>query len=75
MAKTFDYRGLTCPIPLLKMSAALMKKEIGHGEVIDVQADCSYFPEGLKQWCVQTKSTLLTMRNEAGVMRATIKVG
>ncbi len=73
--KVFDYKGLSCPTPLLKMSVALMKHEMAKGEVIEVVADCPFFPEGIREWCEQTSSALLSMKVEEKVCTAAIRVG
>jgi tRNA 2-thiouridine synthesizing protein A len=73
--KRFEYQGLSCPAPLLKLSVALMKHEMAKGDVIEVVADCPFFEDGLKKWCVQTESTLLSLRTQDKTCTATVRVG
>ena len=72
--RAFDHTGLSCPIPLLKLSVSLMRHEIAHGDIIEVTADCPSFSEGVKHWCEQTKSVLLGLRPLGSAQLATIRV-
>lgn len=70
----FDGRGLKCPLPVLKLTQKLMKKEFNDGDIVDVLADCPTFEKDIKDWCTQWKKVMLWIRNEGGHKHAQIKI-
>jgi tRNA 2-thiouridine synthesizing protein A len=70
-----DVRGFRCPIPILKISMKVMKKEVLPGDLLEVTADCPTFESDLKQWCSQAKKTLVFLREEpAGTFKCQVKI-
>ena len=61
---TLDVRGLACPVPSLKMTKAVMKKEVEEGDILEVLADCSTFEQDVKTWCAAMSKVLIFMRDE-----------
>jgi F420-non-reducing hydrogenase iron-sulfur subunit len=60
MAKvTLDFRGLNCPLPVLKLNGAVIKKEVKPGDTAEVLADCPTFEADVKKWCDTSKKMLV----------------
>lgn len=60
MAKvTLDFRGLNCPVPVLKLNAAVIKKEVKQGDLVEILADCPTFESDVKKWCTTSKKLLV----------------
>ena len=55
--KVFDFRGLKCPLPVLKTKRAL--KEIGKGEIIEILADDPAANLDLKHFCEVSGNNLI----------------
>jgi TusA-related sulfurtransferase len=55
----FDARGLKCPMPIIKLSAAL--KTVPVGDVLTVIADDRGFPPDLRAWCDKTGHELVSL--------------
>jgi len=70
---TIDARGLKCPMPALKMTAALTKKEVVAGDVLEVVADCPTFEKDVKVWCGMYKKVLVMYRTEGATQRCQIQ--
>ncbi|HOK39589.1 MAG TPA: sulfurtransferase TusA family protein [bacterium] len=68
---TLDCKGLACPQPVLKVS--IQANKMAPGDVLDVYADCSTFPDDIKSWCSRMGKTLVFCNNEAGVWHAQIQ--
>ena len=47
--RTFDYRGLKCPLPVLKARRALA--QLGVGEVVEILADDPASPLDMSHFC------------------------
>jgi TusA-related sulfurtransferase len=56
---TLDFRGLNCPLPVLKLNAAVIKKEVKPGDTVEVLADCATFESDVKKWCTTSKKLLV----------------
>ncbi len=70
-----DAKGLKCPMPSLKMTEKLTKKEVNAGDVLEVVADCPTFENDVKVWCKMWKKVLVFMRDEGnGVRRCQIQI-
>jgi len=55
----FDARGLKCPMPIIKLSAAL--KTIPVGEELSVLADDRGFPPDVRAWCDKVGHELVSL--------------
>ena len=55
--KSFDFRGLKCPLPVLKTKRAL--KEVGEGEIIEVLADDPAANLDFKHFCEVSGNLLI----------------
>jgi TusA-related sulfurtransferase len=60
-----DVRGLACPIPVLKMTNAVMKKEVEPGDTLEVVADCDTFEADVQRWCTTMRKVLILMKDES----------
>ncbi|AFZ74000.1 sulfurtransferase TusA family protein [Natronobacterium gregoryi] len=68
-----DLRGLDCPQPTLEIG--VKASELDDGEVIVAEADCSTFPDDVRDWCEKTDSTLISLvEPEPGVYEAEIQL-
>ena len=65
--KTVDYKGLFCPMPIVKISKAI--KEIEVGQVLEMLADDPGSKADMDAWAKQTGHQLLDMREEGGVFK------
>lgn len=69
--KTIDASGLSCPMPIVKLSQGI--KEINVGEIIEIIAtDQSFIPD-VEAWCRKTENTLVEIKNDGETIRAYIK--
>lgn len=59
-----DARGQNCPIPTLKMTNIVMRKEVVSGDNLEVVADCPTFEADVRQWCVTMKKVLVVIKDE-----------
>jgi tRNA 2-thiouridine synthesizing protein A len=75
MAKvTLDFRGLNCPLPVLKLNAAVIKKEVSPGDTVEVLADCPTFENDVKKWCANSKKQLVKCYADSGHKVAVVQV-
>jgi tRNA 2-thiouridine synthesizing protein A len=65
--KTVDYRGLFCPMPIVKISKAI--KEIEVGQVLEMVADDPGSKADVTAWARQTGHELLGTKEEADVFK------
>jgi tRNA 2-thiouridine synthesizing protein A len=65
--KTVDYRGLFCPMPIVKISRDI--KEIEVGQVLEMLADDPGSKADVAAWAHQTGHELLEMKEEGGVFK------
>lgn len=65
--KTVDYKGLFCPMPIVKISRAI--KEIEVGQVLEMLADDPGSKADMQAWAKQTGHELVKMEQEGGVFR------
>jgi tRNA 2-thiouridine synthesizing protein A len=75
--KTFqiDAKGDKCPVPVLKMTNAIMKKEVDPGDTLVVVADCPTFEKDVKDWCRNMKKVLVVFREEGNnIKRCEVKI-
>jgi tRNA 2-thiouridine synthesizing protein A len=65
--KTVDYKGLFCPMPIVKVSRAI--KEIEVGQVLEMLADDPGSKADMVAWTNQTGHELIEMEEEGGVFK------
>lgn len=65
--KTVDYKGLFCPMPIVKISRAI--KEIEVGQVLEMLSDDPGSKADMQAWAKQTGHELLNLQEEAGVFK------
>jgi tRNA 2-thiouridine synthesizing protein A len=63
--KTVDYKGLFCPMPIVKIAKAI--KEIEVGQVLEMLADDPGSKADMQAWARQTGHELLDTQEEGGV--------
>jgi tRNA 2-thiouridine synthesizing protein A len=66
-----DCKGMVCPQPVLKISVCAPK--MSPGDILNVYADCSTFPDDVKKWCTRIGKTLEFCKTENGVHHAKIQ--
>ena len=70
-----DARGMKCPVPVLKMTSAVVKNEVKSGDTLAVIADCPTFEKDVREWCQKMKKVLVVIKETApGVKRAEVKI-
>ncbi len=69
--RTLDARGLSCPMPIVKLSQAM--KEMNTGEVIEVLASDPSFVPDVESWCRKTEQTLIEIKESAEAIKAYIR--
>jgi len=70
--KTLDTRGLSCPMPIMKLAKAI--KEINSGEILEMLGTDPGSKSDLPKWCEKTGHTLLEATElEGGVFRFLIQ--
>jgi tRNA 2-thiouridine synthesizing protein A len=65
--KTVDYKGLFCPMPIVKIAGAIKEIEVGH--VLEMLADDPGSKADMAAWAKQTRHELLETREEGGVFK------
>ncbi|MFN8854482.1 MAG: sulfurtransferase TusA family protein [Planctomycetaceae bacterium] len=65
-----DCRGLSCPMPIVKISRAV--KELGVGDELRVQASDPSFRADLEAWVTKMGHALKSFESAAGVQTAII---
>jgi len=70
--RSYDFSGLKCFIPLLKLSA--IYPEFKPGEIIEVVGDCPTFEKDIKAWCSKLGKTILNIEKIDRKVKITIKI-
>ena len=70
--KSFDFRGLKCPEPSLKM--AVESHALKPGDIMDTLADCPTFEADVRIWCERNKKALLLVKPEGPAKRCQVRV-
>jgi tRNA 2-thiouridine synthesizing protein A len=71
MAKTnLDFKGLSCPMPIIKLSMATRKG--APGDVFEVVCDDPAFEPDIKAWCEGTGNVLTSVTKSGKDIIATI---
>jgi tRNA 2-thiouridine synthesizing protein A len=65
--KSVDYRGLFCPMPIVKISRDIKGIEVG--QVLEMVADDPGSKADVAAWAHQTGHELLEMKEEGGVFK------
>lgn len=72
MATTkLDTLGLRCPMPILKIAAAMPR--VSKGDILEVTGDCPTFEEDVRKWCERMKKTLLAVHRSGEARIAQIQ--
>lgn len=69
---TLDLKGLSCPLPVIRISQKV--KELESGVVIEAIATDPGAREDIPAWCESTGNELLGMEEDNGVFKFYIKV-
>ncbi len=69
--KTVDARGLSCPMPIVKLSQTI--KEMHVGQVVEVIASDQSFAPDVEAWCRKTGHELLRIDHSEEKIKAFIK--
>jgi TusA-related sulfurtransferase len=65
--KTVDYKGLFCPMPIVKVSRAIKEIEVGH--VLEMLADDPGSKADMQAWARSTGHELLGVAEESGLFK------
>jgi len=68
---TIDAKGLKCPQPTLKVTAATPKMK--PGDTLEIIADCPTFEKDIRDWCTRTKKILMWARPEGSALKVQIQ--
>ena len=68
--KPLNYRGLACPLPIVKISAVL--KKAASGDQFEITADDAGFEKDITAWCRTTGNTLVGITKTGRDITATI---
>jgi tRNA 2-thiouridine synthesizing protein A len=69
--KAIDAKGMRCPQPILKVTAAL--PEMQPGDLMEVVADCATFEDDIRKWCERMGKTLLAITRDGEAVTAQIQ--
>ncbi|OGW33358.1 MAG: hypothetical protein A2X59_05355 [Nitrospirae bacterium GWC2_42_7] len=67
---TLDYKGLQCPMPVLKLAATF--KKAASGDVFEVISDDKGFEPDITAWCKETGNPLNSLTKSGNDITATI---
>lgn len=71
MATKLDFKGMACPMPIMKTAMAF--KKAASGDVFDVSCDDPGFEPDIKAWAQETGNILEGIAKDGKVITATIK--
>ncbi len=71
IAKVLDYKGLKCPMPIVKISQELPKLALG--DVVEVQTTDPGSLSDFPAWARTTGNQVLETKQEAGLIRIFVK--
>jgi len=69
--ETLDCKGLSCPMPILKLAKAI--KGMDSGQVLELLGTDPGSKNDIPAWCEKTGNEFLGMEEEAGVNKFYIK--
>lgn len=67
---TLDFKGLSCPMPILKLAGAAKKAD--PGDTFEVISDDAGFEPDVTAWCKETGNILNSFTKSGKVMTATV---
>jgi len=70
--KSFDFSGLRCPLPVLKLTS--LYPQLKQGEIIEVVGDCPTFEKDIKAWCAKLGKTILNIEKSGNKIKVTIRI-
>ena len=70
MAETLDFKGLACPMPIMKTAMAF--KKASSGDVFEIVSDDPGFEPDIVAWCSETGNKLDGIKTDGGIQTATI---
>jgi tRNA 2-thiouridine synthesizing protein A len=70
---TLDFKGLSCPLPIVKTAVAL--KKLAAGDLVEVLATDAGSVADFTAWCRSTGNQLLEHTTEDGVYQFVIRKG
>jgi len=71
VAHELDFRGLSCPLPIVKTAQAV--KTMGSGELVEVLATDPGSVPDFDAWCRSTGNALVATSQDDGVYRFVIR--
>lgn len=71
VAQTLDFKGLSCPLPIVKTAKAM--KEMRPGDLVEVLATDPGSVPDFAAWCRSTGNELVTSGDQDGVYRYVIR--
>jgi tRNA 2-thiouridine synthesizing protein A len=71
IAQTLDFKGLSCPLPIVKTAKAL--KDLPSGTLVEVLATDPGSVPDFAAWCTATGNEMVTSADEDGVYRYVIR--
>lgn len=69
--KTLDYKGLACPMPIVKISQEI--KKVAIGDVLEVHTSDPGSIADFPAWAKTTGQTVLDIKQEPGLFRIFVK--
>jgi TusA-related sulfurtransferase len=69
--REIDARGMQCPGPIVEVFKAM--NALQQGDEVNVQVTDRGFVEDVKAWCRKTGNSLVSLEDDACVIRARIK--
>lgn len=67
VTSTLDTTGKCCPMPMVETNRAI--KSLALGDVLEIIATDVGTRKDIPSWCERTGQTLLSMKEEGGVLR------
>ncbi len=67
---SLNYKGLLCPMPIIKISMALSKAT--SGDIFEITSDDPAFEPDIKAWCNETGNTLSNVAKTGKDIIATV---
>lgn len=71
VTKTVDARGLSCPMPIVKLSQAITETQVG--QVVEVIATDHSFVPDVEAWCRKTGHELVKLDEGEEEIKAYVK--
>lgn len=63
--ETLDCKGLSCPMPILKLAKTMKKMPSGH--ILELVGTDPGSKDDIPKWCTKTGNQFLDMREENGI--------